>query len=126
MRARGRGRDPLCPFCGEFFGRPSEVRTKLGNVITGGRCKCGAAYIYDRTGRNLGEAYVDGLVFACNDDWDMAWSLAPDEDYKMVPMCYDESSHMAIGDPGQGGRAQENMLFFKLMRREESSTHNDK
>lgn len=111
---RGRGKEALCPFCGKGFEPPSDIRTKLGNIFSGGSCSCGAVYVYDRTGRNLGEAYVDALVFACRDDWDKAWKLIPEEDYNIQPMCYDEVSHMLLEDPRQGGRVKENLLFIKL------------
>ena len=114
MRVRGRGSEPLCPFCGELFKMPKEIRTNLGNVFSGGKCSCGAAYVYDRTGRSLGEAYVDGLVYACNEDWEKAWTLIPDEDYNIVPMCYDEISHAILDNARQGGRVRENLLFIRL------------
>ncbi len=46
-----------------------------------GRCQCGAVYASDETGHNVGAAMVEALVYACNDDWDLAWSLVPEDDY---------------------------------------------
>jgi len=37
--------------------------------------------VYDGSGHNVGDAYVDGLTLACNDDMEKAWSMTPGEDY---------------------------------------------
>jgi hypothetical protein len=78
-----------CPFCEKPLGEPEEIKTGFGSTFTGGRCGCGAAYVYDQGGHNLGEAYVDALVYACDGDWDRAWSLIPDKDYEVREMSYD-------------------------------------
>ncbi len=78
-----------CPFCSKPIAEPTEIRTRFGNTFTGGRCECGAIYVYDRSGHNLGDAYVDGLTYACNGDADRAWSLTPDVDYEVVELSYD-------------------------------------
>jgi len=83
--------DPIlkCPFCSRPIEEPAEIRTRFGNTFTGGRCECGAVYVYDRSGHNLGDAYVDGLTYACNGDAGRAWSLTPDVDYEIVELGYD-------------------------------------
>lgn len=79
-----------CPFCSAPVGDTQEIRTRFGNTFDGGICRCGAVYVYDRSGHNMGEAYVDALTFACRGDWDLAWSLIPDVDYELI-----EKSHNA-------------------------------
>lgn len=79
-----------CPFCSAPVGDTQEIRTRFGNTFDGGICRCGAVYVYDRSGHNMGEAYVDALTFACRGDWDLAWSLTPDVDYELI-----EKSHNA-------------------------------
>ena len=88
---------PLCPFCDSPIDRPEEVEPRrLGNFDYGA-CKCGAVYVHDITGHNLGAAWVEALGFACNDDWDLAWSLAPDEDYEDGLLeNYDIKSHLIL------------------------------
>jgi len=103
-----------CPFCGEAFKRPEDIRTPLGNIFTGGKCECGAVYIFDRSGHNLGEAYVDGLVFACGNDWERAMSLTPDVDYETRSFYYEQSSHQLAESVRRGIRTNENILFIKL------------
>ncbi len=107
--------EPRCPFCHSLFAPPVEISTEIG-FITGGRCDCGATYVYDISGKNLGEAYMDALSYACNDDWDMAMSLEPDKDYSKVFLKYDSRAHTVI--PEKEGhrfshRAGE-MAFIKL------------
>jgi hypothetical protein len=78
-----------CPFCDQPVGGLEEITTRFGNTFTGGKCSCGAVFVYDGSGHNLGDAYVDGLAYACNNDWDKAWSLVPDEDYEIRELCAD-------------------------------------
>ncbi len=78
-----------CPFCEEPVGALEEITTRFGNTFTGGKCSCGAVYVYDGSGHNLGDAYVDGLAYACDNDWDRAWSLVPEEDYEVRELCAD-------------------------------------
>jgi len=111
---RIRGEDPRCPFCGRLFERPHDIKTEMGNVFSGGKCGCGAVYIFDRSGHNLGESYVDGLVFACNGDWETAWKLIPDIDYKVESFYYDRENHKLREGVKKGGRPVENLLFISL------------
>ncbi len=78
-----------CPFCKLLIGEPHEIDTGLGSTFLGGKCSCGAVYGYDRGGHSLGEMYVDVLVYACNGDWDRAWSLIPDKDYYVHELSFD-------------------------------------
>lgn len=90
MLKRSAGNNILvCPFCSRPIDEPCEIKTALGNTFTGGRCECRAVFVYDRSGHNLGEAYVDALAFACDGDWDKALSLIPDEDYEVKELGYD-------------------------------------
>lgn len=109
-----RDREPRCPFCDRLFDRPHEIKTKLGNRFSGGRCECGAVYVFDRTGRNLGEAYVDALTFACNDDWEAAWELTPEVDYQIESLEYDWKSHCLVNRLGPRKYMHENICFTLL------------
>jgi hypothetical protein len=77
-----------CPFCDRPIEEPDEIRNRFSS-FTGGKCGCGAVYAFDRSGHRLGDAYVDALVYACDDYWDRAWSLIPDEDYEVRELRYD-------------------------------------
>ncbi len=113
---RGGSREPLCPFCRRLFERPHDIKAELGNIFTGGKCECGAAYVFDRTGHNLGEAYVDALVFACHGDWETAWKLTPEIDYEIKSLYYDFEGHQLIEGVSKvsRGRTNENLLFIAL------------
>ena len=89
-------------------------------------CKCGTAYVFDRSGHNLGEAYVDALVFACNGDWETAWTLTPDVDYKIESFHYDQGSHQLIESIKKGLRTSENLLFIKVENKAQSGQENSK
>nr|HDN00270.1 HEAT repeat domain-containing protein [Deltaproteobacteria bacterium] len=81
--ARGRSAyKPVCPFCDSPVDRPKKVEPRRLGDFDCGACECGAVYVHDATGHNLGAAWVEALGFACNDDWDLAWSLTPGEDYQ--------------------------------------------
>ena len=108
---------PKCPFCGEPIEPPKEVPSARILEFPRNICKnCGAVYVYDATGHNLGAAYVEALVFACDDDWDLAWQLLPEEDYLEGRIeHYDGVTHKVI----QGNFYQERyirgvLLFIKL------------
>ncbi len=65
--------------------------------LTGGICRCSAVYVFDRTGHNLGEIYLDALTFLCRGELDKALSLNP-EDYETVDFDYDQHTNtVSIG-----------------------------
>ncbi|HEB76233.1 MAG TPA: hypothetical protein ENJ04_07775 [Nitrospirae bacterium] len=104
--------EPRCPFCRELFERPHDVTTGLG-FFQGGTCGCGAVYAYDPTGRNLGEAFVDALTYACNEDWSLAWGLVPDEDYSQSILNYNLRAHRVSPKKGMAGGLR--MSYGKLI-----------
>lgn len=74
--------DAACPFCGLPIERPREVDDGAAREMPIGCCtNCGAVYALDVTGHNMGEAFSEALVFACDMDWELAWDLLPGEDY---------------------------------------------
>jgi len=108
---------PRCPFCDELIDPPKELPTFRISEFPMGICKnCGAVYAYDLTGHNLGAAYTEALVFACNDDWDLAWQLLPEDDYLEAQIDhYDGVSHKVIpGGAYEGRQVRGKLLFIKL------------
>jgi len=104
MRQGYRGDSVLrCPFCERPMTEPGEIKGRFGNSFTGGACECGAVFVYDRSGHNLGDAYVDALTHACGGDWDKAWNLTPDEDYEIRELNYDSRRNKFSG--GRRGTA---------------------
>lgn len=89
---------PRCPFCGQPFGRPSEVDPKREGDFYKWLCRCGAVGAYDATGHNLGDASMEAIVFAYGDDWETALAMEPDKDYEIRYLdCYHPSDHRVVG-----------------------------
>ena len=88
-----------CPFCSRPLDPPGEIKARFGSSFEGGKCECGAVYVYDSTGHSLGDAYIDALGLACNDDMDKAWSLIPDKDYTVMELGFDRRRNKLGGEP---------------------------
>ncbi len=52
---------PWCPFCGMDVGRPTEGARRKMREFPMGRCECGAVYVSEATGHNVGAAMVECL-----------------------------------------------------------------
>ncbi len=104
---------PWCPFCGMDVGRPSDAVQRKMTEFPVGKCECGAVYVCDATGHNVGSAMVECLVYACNDDWDLAWELLPEEDYLTGRVeDYDDVTHQVCPKRNLDGRAVRGVLYF--------------
>lgn len=78
-----------------------------------GRCQCGAVYTSDATGHNVGAAIVETLVYACNDNGDLAWELMPEDDYLTGRVeNYDEDKHQVFATKNVDGRMVRGVLYF--------------
>ncbi len=103
---------PKCPFCGRIIDRPKELKFRKPIEFPMGICECGAVYAFDVTGHNLGAAHMETLVFACNDDWDLALNLH-DSVYKFeIIEHYDDATHRVIPERNIEGRRVNGALFF--------------
>jgi hypothetical protein len=103
-----------CPFCDMPIEEPEEIMSRFGNTITGGRCACGTVYVYDRTGHNMGDAYVDVLNLACDGDLEKAWSMTPGEDYDILELTYNTKRRKFGRETGSRGRPSPSFLFVRL------------
>ncbi len=104
---------PSCPFCGLLIERPKELTTHRPGEMPVGSCSCGAVYACDETGHNQGSAMIEALVFGCNMDWDLAWNLLPEEDYKQeIVEHYDYVRHLIIPGGFMDSRRISGVLFF--------------
>ena len=104
---------PWCPFCGQDVDPPEEPVQRKMDEFTTGTCQCGAVYTCDPTGFNVGAAMVECLVHACNDNWDLAWELMPDEDYIDGRLDkYDEQTHQVVELGNLDGRRVKGVLYF--------------
>lgn len=104
---------PLCPFCGMPIEKPRELETRRQGDMPVGRCACGAVYACDESGRNVGQALIEALVFGCDMDWDLAWRLLPDEDYQQeIVENYDFLNHLIVPRGVFEGRRIAGVLYF--------------
>ena len=104
---------PWCPFCGMDVGRPTEAAQRKMTEFPVGTCSCGAVYVCDATGHNVGSAMVECLVYACNDEWDLAWELIPEDDYLTGRLeNYDDVTHQIVPKRNLDGRAVRGVLYF--------------
>jgi hypothetical protein len=92
----------------------------FGNTFSGGKCECGAMFVYDRSGHNMGDAYVDILTLAYDGDLNRAWSMTPDEDYELLELTYNTRRNKFGRESVSRGKPSPSFLFIRLKDREES------
>lgn len=110
---------PWCPFCGMDVGRATEAVQRKMTEFPVGTCECGAVYVCDVTGHNVGSAMVECLTYACNDNWDLAWELIPEDDYLTGRVeDYDEVTHQVVAKRNLDGRAVRGLLYFVRLHKE--------
>ncbi len=105
----------VCPFCGRIIKKPEILPVGFSD-FEAGICECGAVYVCDVTGHNRGSAFVEALLIACAGDWDLAWDLDPDTDYKEIWIeNYDlETNTILEPSPDQKNFARGVLCFLKL------------
>ncbi len=78
-----------------------------------GECQCGAVYVSEPTGFNVGSAMVECMVAACDNNPDLAWELEPDVDYLSSRLeNYDEVTHYVYESREHDGRRIGGLLYF--------------
>ena len=88
---------PSCPFCGAPLTRPEEMKISPTDIVQGGRCSCGALYLSDPTGKNVGLMMAQALVAAADILKKEIGDLVPDEDYQDAVLSYDWRNHRSTG-----------------------------
>ncbi len=109
--------EPRCPFCNQRLDRPKELEPMRRGDFEYGVCSCGAVFVHDVTGFNLGAAMVEALEFACDADLDLAWDLMPGEDYNDALIeGYDINKHLIYpaGHDYEGHRVKGALSFIRL------------
>ncbi len=109
-----------CPFCGHAIEQSKELMERKLREFPVGVCNhCGAVYAYDVTGHNRGAAFVEALLFACNYDDYLAFSLSAGEDYSdAIVEHYDAITHSVILGEGLDDRTVRGVLIFVKLDRE--------
>lgn len=93
----GKYNPPECPFCGRYILQPKITKTVFGDIYSG-RCNCGAVYVCDPTGHNVGEAYMEALALA-KGDWDIS-TMNEGVSYQTLDMDYDIRTHKRVETKG--------------------------
>lgn len=105
-----------CPFCMKPVMPPMEIETPFSDTIDGGICgTCGAIYVYDRSGRMLGEAMTSALAFAYNWDYDAAF-YDDGPGYKEVVVRFDAKLKKFMVDQASHARVDRNPKYFFVKR----------
>lgn len=97
IRGSGKGSAPRCPFCGADLQRPAEITISDTEKGPGGVCACGAFYLVDPTGKNVGTMMAQALVRAADMLAKGVGDLVPDQDYQDAVLSYDWRTHRSIG-----------------------------
>jgi len=88
---------PRCPFCGAYLNRPEQMKITPTDIVQGGRCTCGALYLADPTGKNVGLMMAQALAAAADILKKEIEDLVPDEDYQDRVLSYDWRNHRSTG-----------------------------
>lgn len=106
--------EPRCPYCYHRIEQPKELKERKFLEFPVGLCEhCGAVYAYDVTGHNMGAAFIEALLFACNFDSDLAFSLSHGQDYTdAVVEQYDLITHTITPEKIYNDRFVRGVLIF--------------
>jgi hypothetical protein len=106
--------EPRCPFCYSKIDQPKElIERKMVQFPVGACGHCGVVYAYDATGHDMGSAFIEALLFACNNDADLAFSLSFGEDYSdAVIGNYDIVTHSIVPEKIYNDRFVRGVLIF--------------
>ncbi len=75
------------------------MRLNATEVAAGGTCPgCGAVYLLDPTGKNVGEVMMQGLTLAAEKLSKESSSMVAGEDYDDVVLSYDWRTHRSSGE----------------------------
>lgn len=103
---QGRGSAPRCPFCGAELKRPADLSLSAGETAQGGTCACGAVYLVDPTGKNVGTVMVQALGIAAEALDKGLDEMTSGQDYEDAVLSYDWRTHRSSGissHPGGSG-----------------------
>jgi len=106
--------EPRCPFCYYAIEQPRELPQRKVVEFPIGACgHCGAVFAYDVTGHNMGAAFIEALLFACNEDDYLAFSLSHGEDYTdAIVGNYDIYTHTVVPEKAYNDRYVRGVLIF--------------
>jgi hypothetical protein len=107
---------PRCPYCGTDLQRPAEIAISDTEKGPGGVCACGAVYLVDPTGKNVGTLMAQALLMAADVLGKSVGDLVPDEDYQDAILSYDGRTHRSTG-VSKGYRDRYGRLYIIKVRK---------
>jgi len=105
--------EAFCPFCKSKIRKPAKTGLRPLSDFPSGNCDCGAVYVSDLTGKNGGEAMIEALATACDNDEAKAFSLEEGSDYTMKVIGYDARTH-SVTKRGHYKDGKARLYFVKL------------
>ena len=88
-----------CPFCKSGLKRPAAIKINAMEQVEGGTCSsCGALYLMDPTGKNLGEVMMQALDLAAQGLAKDASQMIAGEDYEDIVLSYNWRTHRSTGE----------------------------
>lgn len=97
MRTREEAVAPRCPFCDAALKRPEAMQGGESEQVQGGSCSCGAVYLVDPTGKNVGMVMAMALNIAAEKLGKRISDLDSENDYEDAVLSYDWRNHRSIG-----------------------------
>jgi hypothetical protein len=106
----------VCVFCREPVPRP-EFRLDLfsSDGSFGGRCRCGAVFVIDETGRSGGQAVLDLQALAAGGDLDRALTLETGRDIEIVDVAISRRQIESVLPPGGYAHSPPRAWFGRLV-----------
>jgi len=98
--------EALCPFCSKEISRPSRAFKAKHTTFEGGHCLCGAIFLVDSTGRNMGEVFMNAMSIL-----DIADKMYESE-YESNYYAYDQFNHHIIKKKKKAARYRGNKILF--------------
>jgi len=117
MRERDRIGAPRCPFCDAALQRPTEVDVGEPERGLGGTCSCGAVYLVDATGKNVGLLMSQALNAMARELGKDVGEVVPDEDYRDAILSYDWRTHRSAGVSTSYRDGYGRLYIFKIRKR---------
>jgi hypothetical protein len=113
----------MCPFCKTVLTTTMEIETPYGESVEGGFCGCGTAFVFDRSGRNSGEAYMNAMALAYGWDYEAACEGA-DGGFEEAVVRFDTRAMRYL--KGEGGRFDRSPKYFFIRRNRRPETETEK
>lgn len=105
-------RNAACPWCNTPIKRPSAVFSCLQTEFHGGNCQCGATFLVDPSGKNMGRVLMDLLliVFPTKTTGDFP-------DYAMKQFLYQPEMHTIRASKEINRTRSAKIIFLKSIPR---------